>query len=198
MTNPNRWLLALLTVGVLALALRPFTPVATGSGEDDKQRLAVCSIPTIVNELMATDRFVSEREEITEDFEERREDLQRELERIAERGRGMDEDDPALPALGEEFRTLQNELGTLRREFAQRTAELQAEQLAACYELARSSAIAVGEDLGYDFVIASGSPDEELNRTNAQQLLGQLSRRPMIMFPDEHDITDDVRDDLNL
>jgi Skp family chaperone for outer membrane proteins len=195
----ERLLIVVLALGVLALALRPFQPDASASrGALAASNLAVCAVPTIVNELMASDRFLEAREALREEYEERTRDLRERRSEIEQQFEGMEQGDPAAPALGREYQELSREIFRADSEFQREQSEMQASQLAECYDLARASAIGVGEDLGYDFVIASGSPDEELNRADTQALLGQLSRRPVLLYPDEDDITDDVRDDLNL
>lgn len=194
----QRLLITVLALGVLALVLRPLQPSADASRVDSESNIAVCAVPTIVNELMASDRFAEERNDLADEFEEKRQELEQRMEEIRDQAQDMDPEDPAMPQMQQEFFELRNELFEMQSEFQTASSRLQAEHLAACYELARTSAIGVGEDLGYDFVIASGSPDEDLNTQDTQQLLGQLSRRPVLLFPEEHDITDDVRDDLNL
>lgn len=196
-TGFDRLLLVALTLGVLTIALRPLHQDAH-AGRFDEGSIAVCAIPTIVNELMASERFLEEREDLAEEFDDQRVDLEDRLADIRDRAQGMQQDDPAMGAIFEEFQTVNGELQRLRQEFNRGSAALQATQLADSYELARASALAVGDELGYEFVFASGSPDEDLNTTDTAQLLGQLARRPVIKFPEEHDITDDVRDDLNL
>ncbi len=198
MKSIDRLLLGALALGVCALALRPFSPIAGADFAADSDEIAVCAIPTLVNELIASGNFAAEREELNDDFQQRQQELQDRLEDIQDRARGMEQDDPALGAMAEEFGEVRGELLAAQSEFGQASEAMTARHLAEAYELARASAEAVAEDLGFGFVFASGSPDEELNRSNAQQLLGQLSRRPVIRFPEAADITDDVRDDLGL
>ena len=198
MKTIDRLLLGGLTLGIFALALRPYAPLASADLVADSKEIAVCAIPTLVNELVTSGNFAAEREELSDEFEERQQELQDRLEDIQDRARGMEQDDPALGALAEEFGEVRGELLAAQSEFGQASEAMTARHLAEAYELARGSAEAIAEELGFGFVFASGSPDEELNRSNAQQLLGQLSRRPVIRFPEASDITDDVRDDLGL
>ncbi len=72
-----------------------------------------------------------------------------------------------------------------------------AKQVKECNALVRSSTRAVAEDLGFDFVISSADEEEELAES-VEVLFRQITSRPVIMFPEENDITSDVRDDLNL
>mgnify|MGYP001794982456 CR=1 FL=1 len=195
----ERLLISVLAVAVVALALRP-GPAANATLDEDTFSVAVCSLPTIVNELIASERFQEEREDLAADFEEASDEINERLQQIREDAQGMDAEDPAMGAIGEEFNELRQSLFRLQSQFSTDQAQLQARQLKEAYQLVRASANAVAEDLGYDFVLASASSDsdDELNDQNASLLLGQLSRRPVIRFPQKHDITDDVRDDLNL
>ena len=195
----ERFLIAALAIAALALALRPGSD-ARATIEEDTFSIAVCSLPTIVNELMASERFTEEREDLASEFEDASSDIEERLEQISQDARGMDPDDPAMGAMGEQFNELRQELFRLRSSFESDSARLQARHLKEAFQLVRASASVVADDLGYDFVLSSASPDsdDELNEQNAALLLGQLSRRPVITYPDAHDITDDVRDDLNL
>ncbi|MEM1424212.1 MAG: hypothetical protein AAGH64_09435 [Planctomycetota bacterium] len=195
----ERFLIAALAIAFVAFVLRP-GPDARATLDEDTFSVAVCSLPTIVNELMASERFAEEREDLASEFEDASLEIEERLEQISNDARGMDPDDPAMGAMGEQFNELRQELFRLRSGFETDSARLQARHLKEAYRLVRASANAIADDLGYDFVLSSASPeaDDELNDQNATLLLGQLSRRPVIRYPDEHDITDDVRDDLNL
>lgn len=143
----ERVMIVALTLGVVTLALRPAVPAAVATGEDETFNLAVCAVPTIVNELMASERFAEAREDLADDFEDQRKDLEERLEQISEQAQGMEPDDPALPAMGQEFNEIRQELFRLRSEFETDSTALQARHLAESYELARASAVAIGEEL---------------------------------------------------
>lgn len=194
----DRVILVVFITGLFAVGSSLIVREAQATHRFDSSDIAVCAIPTLVNELVSSGAFAEEREELDAEFEERTRELQDRLESISDRAQGLDQDDPALGALAQEFTEARSELVAAQNEFGRASEAMTARHLAEAYELARASADAVAEDLGYGFVFASGSPDEELNRDNAQQLLGQLSRRPVIRFPEAADITDDVRDDLGL
>ncbi|GAB4545870.1 MAG: hypothetical protein Tsb0013_04120 [Phycisphaerales bacterium] len=195
----ERFVIALLVVAVGALALRPVSS-ARATAPEESFSIAVCALPTIVNELMSSERFAEEREDLTAEFEEDTAEIESRMNQIRDDVQGMGPDDPAMGAIQEEFFSLRQQLFRRQTEFQTASARLQARHLKESYQLVRASAVAIAEDLGYDFVFASASPedDDELNDQDAALLLGQLSRRPVIKFPEAHDITDDVRDDLNL
>ena len=201
MRRSERVTLALLVLAVVALAIRqgPAGPAAYGARADaDEALIAVCAIPTLVNELMASDRFAPEREALEDEFRERLEDMNRDLRDLRERLEAGGPDDPDAQRNVESWRELTREMASVRTELQRRLAQLSASQLAECYDLAKSSAVAVAEDLGFVYLIASGDPDEDLVREDSQTLLRQITARPMLLAPEEADITGEVRDDLNL
>jgi len=190
--------LAFLVAGMLARV--SFAPAAHAAGEPDDPRhtIAVCAMPSLVNELMGSERFLPEREDPAPELREQFDDLRRELEKLNEGLEGAAEGDPNAARDMRRRREVFQQLQAVQSQIARAVEAKTAEQLAACYALVRSSANAVAEDLGFDYVIATGDPDETLNTAAAEVTLRQITARPVLRFPKGVDITDDVRDDLNL
>ncbi len=160
-------------------------------------KIAVCAVPALVNELMQSDRFKPERESLEERFRSEMQEIEQRLGTLRDRAQA-NPDDPGMEALAQEFGEQRRLLAEKQREAAQALEKKTAEQLLQCFDLARTSASAVAEELGYNYVLASVGPDEELNDTSVEIAVRQMMSRPAVMFPKEADITDDVRDDLNL
>ncbi len=191
-------LLAALTLSVIALFRPDTSPALAETARLADESIAVVALPTLINELMASDRFQPDRVSYTEELND-------ELRQISERGRElstrlqqMDPEDPGAQDLFAEMTKLSETLGRLQRENARKVEAHTASQIKECNELVRSSARAVADDLDFAFVISSADPDEELTDQSVEVLLRQLTSRPMIKFPEENDITSEVRDDLNL
>ncbi|MEO1130233.1 MAG: hypothetical protein AAFX05_11080 [Planctomycetota bacterium] len=202
MRTVERLALVIVAAVVALLVLRdiPFARSADAHSMmlADEPVIAVCAIPTLVNELMQSDRFLPERTRVEEEGQAELQGLRDEANRIRDEVRERGPDDPAAQNSIRRFRALAEQIARGENQLALRLQRLTAEHLGQCYELARSSAIAVAEDLGFEYVIASGSSDEELNRQVPEVLLRQITARPMLKAPEEADITADVRDDLNL
>jgi Skp family chaperone for outer membrane proteins len=202
MRTVERLALVIIAVVVALLVLRdvPFARTADARSMmlSDEPVIAVCAIPALVNELMQSDRFLPERTRVEEEGQAELRQLRDEANRIRDEVRERGPDDPGAQEGIRRFRNLAEKIARSEGELAQRLQRLTAEHLGQCYDLARSSAVAVAEDLGFEYVIASGSADEELNRQVPEVLLRQITARPMLKAPEEADITADVRDDLNL
>jgi len=162
------------------------------------ESIAVCSLPNLINDLMGSDRFLPDREAYVADRTEELRELNEQGREMSQRLSTMTPEDPGAQELFESVQRLREQIARKQAENAALVETFTATQLSECNDLVRSSARAVAEDLGYAFVIASADPDEDLSKQSVEVLLRQLTSRPVIMFPEDNDITSDVRDDLKL
>ena len=198
----ERTLLLALTLAVLALLARvSFSPAAyaiDSPRDEPSHTIAVCATPSIINELMASERFAPDRENADPEARKKLEELRSELRDLQERLKNADPNDPVAQKDRARAREAVSEFQQLQQQLAEAVETKTAEQLAACFALVKSSAAAVAEHLGFEYVISTGDPEEKLNTTNSEVTLRQITARPVIRFPKVVDITDDVRDDLKL
>jgi hypothetical protein len=186
----------------IALALKPtmVSPALARPASDDlpAPKIAVCAVPQIVNDLMDSDRFKPDREEFERGLrEELLTPLNEQLAAIQQEASTVDRSDQ------EAVRKLQNgelqrEGARLQGEIARKVEEKIAQQLTESYGLVRDSATAVAEDLGFNYLLASSGPDDELETESVMALSRDLISRPVLMSPEGADITADVREDLKL
>lgn len=199
MRNWERTLLIATAAALAALLARTtLAPEARADADRQEHPIAVCAIPSIVNQLMQSERFAPVRENLLPDVRDRLRDIREEMQDIREDLEGASPDDPDAQASARQFRTLSRELAELQQQLVNAVERKTAEQIAECFALARSSASAVAEDLGFDYVISTGDPDEDLNTDATEVTLRQITARPVVKFPRGVDITDDVRDDLHI
>jgi Skp family chaperone for outer membrane proteins len=173
---------------------------AAGAAADAPQpRLAVCALYKIADELMDTERFKPARVEFeTQLREESLKPLIDQLKELQQRLESMDQKDPAFAETRERFFRTQNLAQRTTQEIAQKIERKVAEQLKECYGLARTSAVAVAEDMGFNYVIASNAPDDDLESETVVSLVRDMLSRPVLLNPKEVDISEDVRQDLKL
>lgn len=191
---------------ILALGANRAWPGAAHAGvsgerEMPEARIAVCAIVAITDELMGSDRFAPA---IDENAESLREEL---LRPIIEEGKSLedqlksaDADDPANNERKQRLLELremvlpqaQQRAGVLQEQFiANKTIE--------AYQMATSSARAVAKELGFNYVFATIAPEEEITRDGPMSAVrNAILGRPVVMMPEGVDISDAVRDDLNL
>lgn len=192
------------TIAIIAAALlggfiaQQFTTQRAHAALADGGSIATCAVPQIVNELMASDRYAPAREELAEQINEELQPLREEGQALLEELQGMKPEDEGAQSKVQRVQQLRQQVQRLEQQGAQRMEQFTAEQIAECFKLTRSSASAVAEDLGYDYVISTVGEDEELNTQSVDTVLRQMLARPVLFAPEDADITDDVREDLNL
>ena len=182
----------------LLTAHRLVAPALAQNHGDDHPLIAVCATPTLINELMQSDRFAPARAEVAPELRTELQEISEQLQDLQDQLQNADPGDAAAQEKFRRFRELGARAGVLQQRIATAQERKFAEQLVECFELVKTSADAIADDLGFDYVISTGSPDEELSRVASDATLRQITARPMIRFPKSADITDDVRDDLNL
>ena len=86
----------------------------------------------------------------------------------------------------------------LRQQGAGELEVLGTEQAREAYTKIAEASKVVADRLGYDFVVASRDSAEPTNANTVAGLAQQMLARPLIVYPDGHDITADVRTELGL
>jgi len=164
----------------------------------EKPLIAVCAVPTLINELMQSDRFRPALQETAPEIRSELESIAKEVAELRQTLQGGDPSSPDAQKGLQRFRELSARASQLQQQLSQAIDKKMAEQLIECYELVRASADAVADDLGFEYVIATGGVDEKLTSEQADVILRQITARPVVRYPKTADITDDVRDDLKL
>lgn len=159
---------------------------------------AICDVMGVVEKLMDSERFKPARDEAQAAAEAALAPIRDQLRDLEARGRGMDPADPELPGVAQQFQQLQAQFQQQFQESARRMDEMTAMQLQEAYEIARASADAVAEDLGYGYVFATRLPDEEIEARDVAGMVRALLGRPVVRFPKDSDITPDVLQDLKI
>ena len=160
--------------------------------------IAVVATPDIMNDLMQSDRFAPDRERYALERQDELKPFADQLQKLQDQLQGMTDEDPQFPALAQQFNQIRNQAIQKQNQINADLEKFTASQVIEAYKLVRSSAQAVAEDLGYDYVITSADEDKALEPQNVEIALRQIMARPVLAFPEDADITDDVREDLNL
>lgn len=194
-----------LTALLLALNANVAPPNAALAGiSKDKEipdaHIAVCALVSITDELMGSDRF---KPAIDDNADKLRDDL---IKPIVEKGKALEQElkdaDPNDPANNDRKKHLLELREAVQQ--AQQQAGIEQEKFVAnksieAYKMAVSSARAIAKEMGFNYVIATMPPDEEITHdTPMSAVRNAILGRPVVMMPDGVDISDAVRDDLNL
>ncbi|MDX2115818.1 MAG: OmpH family outer membrane protein [Planctomycetota bacterium] len=190
----------LVLVALLLLRQGPVSTSLAGLEDAEKPpRIAVCAVVKIVDELMDSDRFKPARVEHEDQLRrEMLDPLRDRLREVQEEARDLKSDDPRAAELSAEFRRLQQQAQRVQQEVVQKMEAKIGEQLVECYGLVRSSAVAIAEQKGFTYVLASADPEDQLNVETVMKLVRDFLSRPVLMAPAEVDLTEDVRQDLKL
>lgn len=181
------------TAGVLAS--RPAATIERRA----EHPIAVCAVMELVNDLLQTELYENARTELEERLynekikpvQDALAELQAEAQRINETGEGD------LSALEGQYRQLQQQGQRAQQESQNEVFNFQASQIKEAYITVVASADAIAEDLGYVYLVNASRSDKEIKpepSTIGNDILG----RPLLSYPEETDITDDVREDLKL
>lgn len=163
--------------------------------------VAVCDVIALADELMESDRYKpgreSKQEELNEAFQSKFEARQASLQdRFADAQANQDQ--AAMQALQQEYLAYQQEFQDAQQQLLQDFDEYVASQFQEVYNAIRDSAKAVADDMGYAYVSSSSDPAEDFDAGGMASLQIEVLGRTFLSFPEDADITEDVRDDLNL
>ncbi|HBS29187.1 MAG TPA: hypothetical protein DEB06_06980 [Phycisphaerales bacterium] len=189
-----------LRASVVSPALARAPREAGGGREAPAPVIAVCAVNPLVDDLMDSDRFKPDREELEKTLrEELLEPINEELGKLQKDSEAVDRsNEDEVRKLRDRYVELQREGARRQGEIARRVEEKVAAQLVECYGLVRESAIDIAEDLGFNYLLASTGADEELEKETVVALTRDMSNRPVLLSPKGTDITEDVRVDLKL
>ncbi|MEO1130232.1 MAG: OmpH family outer membrane protein [Planctomycetota bacterium] len=205
MRTIERTLLIVLTIGFVAIGLRVFPSAETAiarplmAQSDDRDIIAVCGISELMNEMLNSDRFAPEREEMEQKANAVLAEALREVQALRADLEGKDPSEPDVQQKLQQLQEMGRRIQAMRDEIAKRLDRFAAEQAVECRKLVIASAAAVAGDLGYRYVISSGARDATYNTEGGLvQVWRQMATRPVVAWPDATNITEDVREDLNL
>ena len=145
----------------------------------------------------------------TEEFQERRQELQDELRATAEEYdanlgtmveelQGMDEQDPSFADKQQQASLYYQEFQQWNQQAQQRSAQLEADLIAEAYEEIIAAVDVVALEKGIDVVMRFIPQGESVAAPTPQQAQLIIRNRTALKYPDGLDITADVMDELNL
>lgn len=198
----TRRLLLPATAALLALAAvalwRAAPARAAEQPEQARRLIAVVDVVGVVERLMDSDRYKPARDEVGAAAEADVKPLREKVQAIEEKHRGLQ---PTDPAYGDAVREYQQARAALERRAQELSKEMDAlttKQLVECYRIVRASADATAEQMGYQYVVASRPVDKDLDAQDTAAVVRAIIARPVLRFPNEADITPDVKQDLKI
>ena len=164
--------------------------------------IATVDVVTLIDDMMNSDRFMPERKakelelnaQYLEPLQAQASDLEARFNEAQASG-----DQAAMQAIQIEYNALQQQAQVAQGNFSRELEVYVADQFKQAFAAVRDSAAAVAEELGFEYVLTSGDPEADFAEESPLSVVRtQAFTRTVVMKPEGTDITDDVREDLNL
>lgn len=166
--------------------------------EAEPARVAVCDVYGVIEKLLDTDRFKPAREVEQKNAEESLQPLQQELTEMEHQLQNANPEDQNAQETYKQYQKKRQEFQQKATELQTRLRKFMSKQFVDAYGMVKTSADAVAEDMGYDYVIASRGIDEEIKTDDPDRVVQAVLARPIVKLPKGADITTDVKADLKL
>ncbi|MBC8203183.1 MAG: OmpH family outer membrane protein [Planctomycetes bacterium] len=151
-----------------------------------------------LEQLMKADHFVEVRDDLDEELEEELDAARGKLDDIRERGRDLEQDDPEIPALRQEWDNAYRKFEQVQQAAIKLRGELAAEQMEESYNEVLEAVNVVSDRLNIDMVLRFIPPDSEFEGNSPDAAIMQIRLRTALRLPEGIDITDEVLSELGL
>lgn len=151
-----------------------------------------------LEQLMKADHFVEVRDDLDEELEEELDAARGKLDDIRERGQDLEQDDPEIPALRQEWDNAYRKFEQVQQAAIKLRGELAAEQMEESYNEVLEAVNVVSDRLNIDMVLRFIPPDSEFEGNSPDAAIMQIRLRTALRLPEGIDITDEVLSELGL
>ena len=156
------------------------------------------SIGGLLDALMATDSFIEERKQLSEQVQGDEQRISAAIEAIRNQIDGLTEDDPARPGLIEEGRALFQQRQSFLQTAQQAQSKLAGEQLERAYRELIDAVKIVAESKKIDIVHRFIPTDDDFKGTGHAEALTEIRLRNLLVYPEALDVTSEVADELGV
>jgi Skp family chaperone for outer membrane proteins len=162
-------------------------------------RIATVDIFAIAQSMMNREELKQPRDAVDAQFRTRMEAVEREFEQIENRLRNFQSAaDPQVQPLLQQRQQKAEEYQRIVQERQQEIERLNASQLALAYASIRDAAKRIGQERGYTHVMSNRAESRAAQSNTVADALQDMLARPLVMTPQEHDLTDQVAAALNV
>lgn len=183
---------------------------AQGTRQPEPARLATCDVYDLVNRLVEGDDYAPARDaeqkraaDETKPLEEALTAMNADLQKMQSDLQAADPKDPGAQAKFAEFQTKRQDFDGRLRAYQERKGQLGqtfsglvSGQFTAAYKRVIAEATRVARERGYTYVVAQKRG--EIDAKDPSQLIEGFLSRPVIVAPDDADITEAVRQAMKL
>ena len=168
-------------------------------GEPIRQIATVDTVGLLEVMLETDEDFLATREEVRTGIQDELEDVQGEIERIQMEAQQRTANDPELQALQQRFQRATQRLTQVQEQSAQRVQQLTSRQAREGYGRIHEAIDSIAEERDLDHVMATRRGGEISSTRNTPTAVFQdILARPLVVSPEAMDITDLVRERLEL
>lgn len=203
--RPTHWNIAAaaLTAGVVSTASvvllpRVERPAHAGQAAVESPTIAVFDLYGVLETALQAPTAVTERETTAGIFREQATTLQTQLQDLGTQIQSMGVQSPEAQPLIGEYQQKQQQLQQVQGQIQQTLTQLYADQMATAYSNIIDTANAIADEAGYDILLGSRPATSTIDRGPVEVMVQELLARPVLRAPGSIDITDRVRERLDL
>ena len=183
----------LLFLAVSALLLWALKPAHASEREHvARGPIAVVDTFEVLEYMFEKPEYIEARQAMDAELEQRFSTLRDEALALQATLQGLDQTDPQFAQMSARMNELRQRAQQLDTQSRQDADLLTAQQLVEVFRLIRESSVDVGKDMGYTMVISSRMDFTNIPAQNPSLVAQELLARPVLMVPDEDNITEDV------
>lgn len=187
-----------LSAAAVIWGLRGQAHAQANGGGTSAHRVATIDLMGLTQALLTTDAYAPEREEFGQQYAGRIQDLQTDLESLRNEIQVMQPNDPQRQQLAQQFQQGYQQLQQVAQEAQNEFDSFAAQQAADAYAEVRAEATSIAEERGYSHVIASRPGNEIEQRQSLATVTQEMLARPVVLSPESANLTQAVRDSMDL
>lgn len=191
-----------LSIGLLAavvlIAVITWPTRATTVQAAEEHRVATVDILLLLQRLMQTDEYLPQREAVSEEWSNRIQGAQANLDKLEAEIRLLSPNDPRSMALRQQYQQSAQQLQQLSQQGQQAFQSMTAEQASSGYTRIRDRARQMATEWGYSHLIASRTEVDFSGVTNLPGVTQEILARPVLLSPPGDDITEAIAEAMNL
>jgi Skp family chaperone for outer membrane proteins len=161
-------------------------------------KAATVDVLKLLETMLETGEYADARTAAGDVWNTQIEPLGTELQDLRQSITNMDPNDPAAQGLYQQFQSVQQRIGSLQQEAGQAMDKMSAEQLADAYRKIYAAVDTVAAAHQIDRVFSSRMTVDDITTENTNVVVQEVLLRPVLRNVPEMDITDMVRQELNL
>jgi Skp family chaperone for outer membrane proteins len=159
---------------------------------------AFVNIGKILRQLMQSEVYQEERQELMAELDEQEQDYRERLREIQSDAQDLDQESEEFQQAYERYMQLAEEYRAWQQEAIQRRGDLDAEHLERAYRELVVAVQVVADRKDIDIVYRFIPTDQEFESENPDQAMTEIRLRSALRYPDQLDMTDAVIEEMSL